>query len=241
MKTVLITGGSRGIGKAIVEELAGKAYNIVFSYNQSEEEAKNIKQKLEDMGANIEIYKLDLSKKEDIKGIVKFTIEKFGQIDILVNNAGISQMKLFIDITDEDWKNMMETNLSSAFYITREVIPYMIKQKEGSIINISSIWGMVGASCEVHYSVAKAGVIGMTKALAKEVAPSNIKVNCIAPGIIDTDMNNELSDEEIQEFEKEIPLKRSGKPEEVAKCVKMLIENEYITGQVISPNGGYVI
>lgn len=148
---------------------------------------------------------------------------------------------MFTDITDEDWERMINVNLSSVFYLTREVLPYMINKKAGCVINMSSIWGMVGASCEVHYSAAKAGLIGMTKALAKEVSLSNIRVNCVAPGIIDTDMNKELNADELKEFENEIPLRRSGKPEEVAKCVKMLVENEYITGQVISPNGGYVM
>lgn len=241
MKTVLITGAAKGIGEAITRVLASNEYNIIISYNTSEKEARNLKEELIHKGYNVEIYKANLTNKKEIKDLVNFTISKFEDIDILINNAGISQIKMFTEITDDDWEDMINTNLSSVFYLTREVIPYMIKKQGGCIINISSIWGMVGGSCEVHYSATKAGIIGMTKALAKEMGLSNIRVNAVAPGIIDTEMNSDLSKEEIKEFEKEIPLKRSGKPEDVAKCVQMLIENEYITGQVISPNGGYVI
>ena len=159
----------------------------------------------------------------------------------MINNAGISQIKLFTDITDEDWNNMMQTNLNSVFYCTQEVLPIMIQNKSGCIINISSIWGITGASCEVSYSVAKAGIDGMTKALAKELGPSNIRINSIAPGIIDTDMNKEYTKEEIEEIKKEIPLVKIGKTIDVARCVNWLIEDEYTTGQIISPNGGWLV
>ena len=173
--------------------------------------------------------------------MVEFTINKFGKIDVLINNAGITQTKLFTDITQQDWNNMINTNLNSVFYMSQEVIPYMIHEKEGLIINISSIWGMTGASCEVHYSVAKAGVDAMTKSLAKELGLSNIRVNSIAPGIIDTDMNKYLSKEELKEIEKEIPLGKIGSTLDIAKCVKWLIEDNYTTGQIISINGGWNI
>ncbi len=240
-KTIIVTGASRGIGAAIVNLLAGEDYNIILNYNKSEEIAKKMKQEFTEKGYSVEIYKADVSQREQVKGLVKFTIEKFGKIDILINNAGISQTRLFTDITDEDWNNMLNVNLNSVFYMTQEVVPYMIHEKNGCIINISSIWGSVGASCEVHYSVSKAGVDAMTKSLAKELGPSNIRVNSIAPGIIDTDMNKYLSDEELANIEEEIPLGKIGNPEAIAKCVKWLIEDEYTTGQIIEINGGWNI
>ena len=240
MKTVIVTGGSRGIGAAIVKELA-KDYNVVFNYNNSEEAAKQIQKELKEKGINIEIFKADVSKREEVKALVGFTLDKFNNIDVLINNAGIAQSKLFVDITDEDWNKMMQVNLNSVFYCTQEVLENMIHNKKGSIINISSIWGITGASCEVHYSVAKAGIDGMTKALAKELAPSNIRVNSIAPGIIATDMCLDYTEEEIQEINNEIPLGRFGEGIDIAKCAKWLIEDNYTTGQVISPNGGWVI
>lgn len=240
-KTIIVTGASRGIGAAIVNLLAGEDYNIILNYNKSEEIAKKMKQEFTEKGYSVEIYKADVSQREQVKELVKFTIEKFGKIDILINNAGISQTRLFTDITDEDWNNMLNVNLNSVFYMTQEVVPYMIHEKNGCIINISSIWGSVGASCEVHYSVSKAGVDAMTKSLAKELGPSNIRVNSIAPGIIDTDMNKYLSDEELANIEEEIPLGKIGNPEAIAKCVKWLIEDEYTTGQIIGINGGWNI
>lgn len=240
-KTIIVTGASRGIGAAIVNLLAGEDYNIILNYNKSEEIAKKMKQEFTEKGYSVEIYKADVSQREKVKGLVKFTIEKFGKIDILINNAGISQTRLFTDITDEDWNNMLNVNLNSVFYMTQEVVPYMIHEKNGCIINISSIWGSVGASCEVHYSVSKAGVDAITKSLAKELGPSNIRVNSIAPGIIDTDMNKYLSDEELANIEEEIPLGKIGNPEAIAKCVKWLIEDEYTTGQIIGINGGWNI
>ena len=240
-KTVVVTGGSRGIGAAIVSLLAKEGYNIVLNYNKSEEVAKKMKQEFTEKGYNVEIFKADVSKIEEVKQLVEFTIQKFGKIDVLINNAGISQTKLFTDITKEDWNNMINVNLNSVFYMSQEVIPYMIHEKEGLIINISSIWGMIGASCEVHYSVAKAGVDAMTKSLAKELGASNIRVNSIAPGIIDTDMNKYLSETEIEEIKKEIPLGKIGNTLAIAKCAKWLIEDDYTTGQIIAINGGWNI
>ena len=241
MKTVIVTGGSRGIGEGIVRLLAEKNYNIILNYNKSEKKAKQIQDELKQKGKNIEIFKADVSKREEVKKLIAFALEKFKTIDVLINNAGISQIKLFTDITDEDWNNMMQTNLNSVFYCTQEVLPIMIQNKSGCIINISSIWGITGASCEVSYSVAKAGIDGMTKALAKELGPSNIRINSIAPGIIDTDMNKEYTKEEIEEIKKEIPLGKIGKTIDVARCVNWLIEDEYTTGQIISPNGGWLV
>lgn len=241
MKTIIVTGGSRGIGASIVKELANKDYNIVLNYNNSEEQAKQIQKELLEKNIKIEIFKADVSKRENVKELVKFALEKFKTIDVLINNAGIDQVKMFMDITDEDWNKMIQTNLNSVFYCTQEVLPTMIHNKNGNIINISSIWGITGASCEVHYSVAKAGIDGMTKALAKELGPSNIRVNSIAPGAILTDMNSGYTNEEIKDMESQIPLRRLGNSIEIAKCVNWLIEDNYTTGQIISPNGGWVI
>lgn len=241
MKTIIVTGGSRGIGASIVKELANKDYNIVLNYNNSEEQAKQIQKELLEKNIKIEIFKADVSKRENVKELVKFALEKFKTIDVLINNAGIDQVKMFMDITDEDWNKMIQTNLNSVFYCTQEVLPTMIHNKEGNIINISSIWGITGASCEVHYSVAKAGIDGMTKALAKELGLSNIRVNSIAPGAILTDMNKGYTNEEIEDIKSQIPLGKLGNPIEIAKCVNWLIEDNYTTGQIISPNGGWVI
>ncbi len=241
-KTIIVTGGSRGIGEGIVRLLAEeKKYNIVLNYNRSEEKAKKIKQELKNEGIEIEIFKADVSNREEVKKLIQFTLGKFKTIDILVNNAGIAQTKLFTDITDEDWNTMLQKNLTSVFCCSQEVLPTMLHNKKGCIINVSSIWGIVGGACEVHYSTTKAGIIGMTKALAKELGPSNIRVNSIAPGMINTDMNKEHPEEEWEQVKKETPLQKIGKPIDIARCVKWLIEDEFTTGQIISPNGGWVI
>lgn len=241
MSTAIVTGGAKGIGKAIVKEIAKKGINVVVNYNTSKEQAEKLQKELTDSGYNVEIYKADVSKREEVQELVRYTENKFGNIDILVNNAGIDEFKLFTDITDEDWNNMIQTNLTGTFYMTQEAVKNMIKNKKGCIINISSIWGITGASCEVAYSVSKAGIDGLTKSLAKELAPSNIRVNSIAPGAILTEMNERFTTEEIEEINSQIPMGRFGTPEEIAKCVNWLIEDTYTTGQIISPNGGWVI
>ena len=240
-KVILVTGGSRGIGKDIAISMAKMDYKVILNYNKSEEQAKNIQEELLKQGKKIEIFKADVTKRDEVKKLIDFCIEKYNKIDVLINNAGISQTKLFTDITDEDWNNMLQTNLTSAFYTCQETLKYMINNKSGCIINISSIWGLVGASCEVHYSVAKAGLDAMTKSLAKELGLSNIRVNSIAPGIIDTDMNKNLSQDELKNIIDEIPLERIGYPHSITNCVKWLVEDDYTTGQIISINGGWVI
>ena len=239
-KVVIVTGASRGIGANIVKTLAKKGYNVILNYNTSEKEAITVKQELEEKGIEIEIFKADVSKRQEAKKLIEFALEKFKQIDVLVNNAGISQIKLFTEITDEDWARMINTNLNSVFYCTQEALPNMINNKSGCIINISSIWGITGASCEVAYSTSKAALNGFTKALAKELGPSNIRVNAIAPGIINTDMNNYLSNEELESIKEEIPLERIGETIDISKCVEWLIKDNYTTGQIISINGGWV-
>lgn len=241
-RVVVITGASNGIGEGIVRYLSKYDYNIVLNYNTSKDKALKIQNEIfEKFGKQIEIFKADISKRKEVKELVEFCIEKFERIDVLINNAGISQIKPFTDITDEDWNNIIQVNLTSAFYTSQECLRYMIKEKNGCIINISSIWGKTGASCEVHYSVSKAGLDGLTKSLAKELGPSNIRVNGIAPGIIDTRMNNDLTKEDIESIKEEIPLEKIGNVVDIAKCVKWLIEDEYTTGQIIGINGGWNI
>lgn len=237
----IVTGASRGIGREIAKTLTRAGIQVVANYNKSEQKAKELKEELKNENMDIDIFKADVSKREEAKALVNYTLNKYGRIDILINNAGISEYKIFTDETDEDWNNVINTNLYSAFVMAQEVIPNMIHNKSGCIINISSIWGMVGASLEVLYSISKAGMDGLTKGLAKELGPSNIRVNSIAPGAMDTDMNADLSTEELKQLEKDTPLGKIGKPEDIAKCVKWLIEDTFTTGQIISINGGWVI
>ena len=233
----LVTGASRGIGKAIAQSLAQDGYKVIANYNKSEEQAKLMEKEFN----NIEIYKADVSKREEVHNMIQYIIQKYGKIDVLINNAGISQEKMFSEVTDDDWNNIININLYSVFCTIQEVLPYMVAQKKGAIINISSIWGLVGASCESIYSVSKAGIDAITKSLAKELGPSGIRVNSIAPGIIDTDMNKNLSQQEIDDIKDEIPLEKIGKTVDIARCVEWLINDEYTTGQVISINGGWII
>jgi 3-oxoacyl-[acyl-carrier protein] reductase len=234
MKNIIVTGGSRGIGAKIVEKFAKEGNRVILNYNKSQVEAEEIKQMFPD---NVVIYKADVSRFDEVKAMCEFCIENYGSVDILVNNAGVAQIKPFADITEDDWDNIVNTNLKGVYNCTKCVIDNMIHNKKGKIINISSIWGEVGGSCEVHYSAAKAGIIGFTKALAKEMGLSNIQVNCVAPGIIDTEMNNM---HDLEELKQEVPLNRIGTPEDVANVVYFLTSDaaDYITGQVISVNGG---
>lgn len=240
-KIAIVTGASRGIGREIAKSLAKDKIKVIANYNKSEKEAIQLQEELKRQNIEIDLIKVDISKREEIKKVVEYTLKKYGKIDILINNAGISEYKLFTDETDEDWNKVINTNLYSAFAMSQEVIPNMVHNKSGCIINISSIWGMVGASLEVLYSISKAGMDGMTKALAKELGPSNIRVNSIAPGIINTDINKNLSKEQLEELKQEIPLERIGKSEDIAKCVNWLVNDEFTTGQIISINGGWVI
>ena len=238
-KVIVVTGGSRGIGAEIVKLLSRAGNKVILNYNLSENCAINVENELKKEGYAVDIFKADVSKSNEATDLIKFAINKYGRIDVLINNAGISQSKLFTEITDQDWDNMIKINLNSTFYCTREATKNMIQNKSGLIINISSIWGITGASMEVHYSATKAGIIGFTKALAKELGPSNIRVNAIAPGIIDTDMNKEYSKEEIENIKNEIILEKIGKPIDIAKCVQWLVDDNYTTGEVISINGGW--
>ena len=234
-KVAIVSGGSRGIGASIVETLASSGFDVVLNYRFSANKANDIASKF----SNVVTFQADVSDYAEVKSLVDFTISKFGRIDLLVNNAGIDFINTLSDTSDSDFDTVLRNNLYSAFYLSKEVSPYMINAKSGLIINISSIWGIVGASCEMAYSVSKAGLDAMTKSLAKELGPSNIRVNSIAPGIIDTDMNSFLSKEELSEIVNDIPLERIGLPSDVADTVLFLDKNSYITGQVIQVTGGW--
>lgn len=238
MKTVLITGGSRGIGRAMVELFCENGYKVAFTYKNSESQAKNL---AETMGAVA--IKADSASEAEVVEAVKAAENALGKIDCLINNAGISSFSLFTDLTLEEWNRHLAINLTGAFLYSRAVIPGMVSRKRGRIINITSMWGIVGSSCEVHYSTAKAGLIGMTKALAKELGPSGITVNAIAPGLIATDMNACLSEEDINEVAEETPLMRVGLPSEVARAALFLASEgaSFITGEVMNLSGGYIM
>lgn len=240
-KVIVVTGASRGIGRNIAYNLAVNGYTVIANYNASEDKAIELKEELKAQGIEIDIYKANVSKVNEVKRLVNFAAEKYGRIDVLINNAGISEEKLFTDITEEEFDNMIKTNLYSVFFASQEAARHMIREHSGLIINISSIYGITGGSCEAAYSMAKAGVDGLTKALAKELGPSNIRVNSVAPGAIDTDMNKNVTEEEWAAIKEETPLMKIGRPIDITRCIKWLIEDEFTTGQVISPNGGLVI
>ena len=240
-KVAIVTGGAKGIGAEIVRTLAENGYIVILNYNNSKVQAEELKNEMLQKGFNIEVVKADVSNRNEVNSLIEFAIKKFKKIDILVNNAGISLEGLFTDVSEEMWQKIINVNLNSVFNCTQEVLKYMIKEKSGRIINISSIWGETGASCEVAYSTTKAAINGMTKALAKEVGLSNIRVNAIAPGIINTDMNSRLSYEELEQIKEQIPLNRIGNTKDIARCVKWLVEDEYTTGQIISIKEGCYI
>ncbi len=244
MKSVLITGASGAIGRAIALAYGQKGYNIALNYNQSRQKALELKNTLrEEYGIEALAIQADISCPRQANRLAEQALENFGFIDILINNAGIAQQKLFTQITDEEWQKMLSVNLGGVFNCCRAVLPSMLTRHQGSILNISSMWGQIGASCEVHYSTTKAGIIGLTKALAKEVAPSNITVNCIAPGVIETPMLNQLTKSDLKALEEETPLRRLGTPKDIADTAVFLTGSEslFITGQVLGVNGGFVI
>lgn len=234
-KTIFITGGSRGIGEAIVREAAGKM-NVAFTYFNSEERALLLQYELRDMG--VIAVKCDVRDKLSVAQAVNAVKERFGRIDILVNNAGVACDGLLIDLSDEQWKDCFDVNVNGTYNVTKAVLPDMLSDMRGSIVNMSSVWGVVGASNEVAYSSAKAAVIGFTKALAKEVAPMGVRVNAIAPGAIDTDMMRAYNKDEIETLCREnIPLGRLGGADEIAKAVLFAAESSYMSGAVLSVDG----
>lgn len=243
MQTVLITGASRGIGAKTAELFAMHGYRVIINYNSSQNDAKKLLSEIIKNGGEAEIIKADVSDSAEVNKMFSLITTEYGGVDILINNAGIAQTKLFTDITDDDWSRMISVNLSGAFYCCRSALPYMIRQHYGRIINISSMWGQVGGSCEVHYSASKAGIIGLTKALAMEEGLSGITVNCIAPGVIKTDMTSSLSDNDFKELADQTPTGTIGTTEDIARTAIFLADknSSYITGQVISVNGGFTV
>ncbi len=241
-KTVIITGASSGIGSAIAGAFALNGYNVVIGYNNSAESALALEKNLLAKGCKAASFGADVSDSAQAQDLISFAEKNFGGKFVLVNNAGIAQQKLFTDITDEDFDRMFNVNVKGVFNCSRAVLPLMIHEKWGRIINISSMWGVCGASCEVHYSASKAAVIGMTKALAKEVGPSGVTVNCIAPGLIDTPMNKNLDAETIFALCEETPVGRIGTPEDVARAVLFLADeaSSFVTGQVLGVDGGFI-
>ena len=239
-KTVLITGAARGIGAACAEKFASLGYNLVLNYRTSEEQALTLAQTLKQNGAEILCVCADVSDKSAVESLFAQAEVAFGQVDILINNAGISQIKMLCDVTEADWRQMFAVNMDSAYLCSKRALCAMVTQKWGRIIQISSMWGICGASCEVPYSASKAALIGFTKALAKELAPSGITVNALAPGFIDTPMNHNVSPEDTAAFIEEIPVGRIGKPYEVAHAAAFLAHEDsgYITGQVLAVDGG---
>ena len=240
-KIILVTGASRGIGREIAYTLAKEGNTVIANYNKSKDMAESLKEISKNENLNIDIYKADVSNREDVKEMINYILNKYKRIDVLVNNAGIDQEKMFQDITDNDWNEVIKTNLYSVFCVTQEIIPNMVSNKSGCIINISSIYGIKGGSCAALYSASKAGIDGITKSLAKELGPSKIRVNSIAPGYIDTDMNKHFSSNIVNEIKSEIPLNKIGTPHSIANCIKWLVDDDYTTGQVIAIDGGWTI
>ena len=242
-KTVLVTGASRGIGRETALVFAKEGYNVIINYNTHGQDARRVKAEILNAGGRAEAIHADVSDRGQVEDMVGRARQLSGRIDVLVNNAGIAQQKLFTDITEQDLDRMFDINVKGMFHCTQAVLPQMISDKRGKIVNVSSIWGIVGASCEVHYSAAKAAVIGFTKALAKEVGPSGIQVNCVAPGVVETDMNASLDAYAREMLKEETPLGCIGKPSDIAQAILFLAEDKsrFITGQVLSPNGGMII
>ncbi len=243
MKTVLITGASRGIGREVAKLFAEKGYAVLINYNNSKDQAESLQKELSDKGYYAKIYKADVSNKKETDLMVQTIIKDFKKIDVLVNNAGVSLTKLCLDVTENEYDNLFNINVKGMYFLTNAVLNSMIENKSGSIVNVSSIWGNVGASCEVAYSSSKSAVIGYTKALAKEVGLSGIRVNCVCPGVIDTDMNKNLTETDKKELAESTPLSRIGSATEVAECIYFLASEKasFITGQVVTVDGGFTL
>lgn len=242
-KVALVTGASRGIGAAIARRLSGSGCAVAVNYNRSEEAARRLVEELRAAGGEAEAFQADVGNSDTVRRMVDNVLEKYCQLDILVCNAGVAWQGLLQDMTDEAWRHLMAVNLDGVFYCCRAAAPHMIGRKTGRIVTVSSMWGVTGGACEAAYSAAKAGVIGLTRALAKELGPSGITVNCVAPGVIDTEMNGTLPAEALAALREETPLERLGTAEDVAETVAFLTSSggNFYTGQVFQPNGGMVI
>lgn len=242
-KVALVTGASRGIGRAIALRMARDGYAVAVHCRRCLALAEELCEEIASFGGTAAVFTCDMADSTGVREMVSAVSNQLGPISVLINNAGIAQQKLFTDLTDEEWHRMLAVHVDGAFYATRAVLPDMIRHHSGAIVNVSSMWGQTGGSCEVHYSTAKAALIGMTKALAKEVGPSGVRVNCVAPGVIKTAMLAELDEETLAGLADEAPLCRLGTPEDVAAAVAFLVSDDagFITGQIIAPNGGIVI
>ena len=241
MKNALVTGASGGIGQAVARELARRGWGVALHYWKNEASARRLEEEILAQGGSARRYQADLTDPAQVEALFVAAEEDFGFLEGLVNNAGTAWKGLFTDMTLEDWRQVLDSDLTSVFLCCRRALPPMIRRKRGSIVNVSSMWGQVGASCEAAYSAAKAGVIGLTKALAKEEGPSGIRVNCLAPGVVRTPMNGDLSPEDLAALREETPLERIGSPEEIAQAAAFLLENTFVTGQVLGVNGGLVV
>ena len=241
-KTAIITGSSRGIGRATAKKLAGKGYNVCINCVERKDLAEELADELKNKGCNAIAFQADVSKREQVEAMTAETEKKLGPVTLLVNNAGVAGQALFQDITDELWEKYFNVNLNGARNTIRAVLPGMLDRKSGCIINVSSIWGLHGASCEVTYSCTKHALIGLTRSLAMELAPSNIRVNCVAPGVIDTDMVQVLGKDVLNELADQTPLSRLGTPEDIANAIAFLASDEasFITGQVLVSDGGFI-
>ena len=238
-KLALVTGGSRGIGKACAMELAKAGYDVVINYAGNVDAANKTVEEIKALGVDSAAYKFDVSNAEQVNAGIAEIVEKYGRIDVLVNNAGITRDGLFMRMSEENWNAVINTNLSSAFYVSQPVVKVMMKQRSGAIVNMASVVGVSGNSVQANYSAAKAGLIGLTKTLAKELGSRGIRVNAVAPGFINTDMTKDLDTSKFLDY---IPLKRLGEPSDIAKTVKFLAADaDYITGQVIEVDGGLII
>lgn len=242
-KTVLITGASRGIGAACARRFAAGGYAVAVNYHRAKDRALALVEEIRRVGGEAMAVEADVASSAAVDRMVDNVLEQYCQLDTLVCNAGVAQQGLLTDFSDADWRNLFAVNTDGVFYCCRAALPHMVHRKAGQIVTVSSMWGMSGGACEVPYSAAKAAVIGLTQALAKEVGPSGIRVNCVAPGVIDTDMNGALTPEEMEALREETPLEAIGRPEDVAESVFFLASEaaRFITGQVLAPNGGILI
>ncbi|NLM77337.1 MAG: SDR family oxidoreductase [Ruminococcaceae bacterium] len=242
-RVVLVTGASRGIGREVARQFALAGDHVAINCRQHKRLAEELAEELRQAGGRAEVFPADIADRSQVLQMIGQISRTLGRVDVLVNNAGFAQQKLFTEISEAEWLDMFAVHVNGAFHCCQAVLPHMIRRQSGRIINISSIWGLVGASCEVHYSAAKAALIGMTRALAKELGPSGIQVNCIAPGVIDTEMNQEFDQQTRDELADQIPLGRFGTPGDIARTAFFLASDQadYLTGQVISPNGGMVV
>lgn len=242
-KSVLITGAARGIGRACALKFAKEGWNVTACYARAQHAAQSLEEEIRQLGTQCRCVQADITDSAAVHRLVLLAQAEFGTPDAVVCNAGMAQQKLFADITEDDWDTMFDVNVKGMYRVIREVLPQLLDRQAGSIVTVSSIWGQTGGSCEVHYSASKAAVIGMTKALAKELGLSGIRVNCVAPGVIDTDMNRMHGEDVMQELAEETPLGRNGTPEEVADVIYWLAseQSKFVTGQVLGVNGGFYI